>query len=99
MAVEFKAGLKDVVAVNSGISTVDGDAGRLTYRGYDIRDLATQSTYGEVVYLIWKGELPSQSQLTPFARRSASPRRSRSWLPTGTTSVRDALRCRRRRPA
>ncbi|MBI2247317.1 MAG: citrate synthase [Armatimonadetes bacterium] len=74
MAVEFKAGLKDVVAVNSGISTVDGDAGRLTYRGYDIRDLATQSTYGEVVYLIWKGELPSQSQLTPFARQLAGAR-------------------------
>ncbi|MGH2360728.1 MAG: citrate/2-methylcitrate synthase, partial [bacterium] len=45
MAVEFKAGLKDVIAVNSAISTVDGEAGQLTYRGYDIRDLATQSTY------------------------------------------------------
>lgn len=74
MAVEFKAGLKDVVAVNSGISTVDGEAGKLTYRGYDIRDLATQSAYEEVVYLIWKGELPIQSQLTPFSRQLAEAR-------------------------
>ncbi len=68
MAVEFKAGLKDVIAVNSAISTVDGEAGVLTYRGYDIRDLATLSTYEEVVYLIWKGELPTQS--CPSARRT-----------------------------
>ena len=74
MAVEFKAGLKDVVAVNSGISTVDGDAGTLTYRGYDIRDLARHATYEEVVYLIWKGELPTQSQLAPFSRQLAEAR-------------------------
>jgi citrate synthase len=74
MAVEFKAGLKDVIAVNSGISTVDGDAGVLTYRGYDIRDLATQSTYEEVVYLIWKGELPTQPQLSTFSSQLAESR-------------------------
>jgi len=74
MAVEFKAGLKDVIAVNSAISTVDGEAGVLTYRGYDIRDLATQSTYEEVVYLIWKGELPTQSQLSSFSSQLAAAR-------------------------
>ncbi|HLE76941.1 MAG TPA: citrate/2-methylcitrate synthase, partial [bacterium] len=58
MAVEFKPGLKDVVAVNSAISTVDGDRGELTYRGYAIRDLATAATYEEIVYLLWHGELP-----------------------------------------
>lgn len=74
MAVEFKPGLRDVVAVNSSICTVDGEAGRLTYRGYDIRDLATQATYEEVVYLLWKGELPTQAQLNAFSRELASPR-------------------------
>lgn len=74
MAVEFKAGLKDVVAVNSGISTVDGDAGRLTYRGYDIRDLAMHATYEEVVHLLWHGELPTKAQLAEIDRALASNR-------------------------
>lgn len=74
MAVEFKAGLKDVVAVNSAITTVDGDKGELRYRGYDIRDLATQATYEEVVYLLWYGELPTQAQLKDFSRELTHPR-------------------------
>ena len=74
MAVEFKAGLKDVIAVNSSICTVDGDKGLLTYRGYDIRDLATQATYEEVVYLLWYGELPTKAQLAGFNRQFAGAR-------------------------
>lgn len=74
MAVEFKAGLRDVVAVNSSLCTVDGDAGRLAYRGYDIRDLATQATYEEVVHLLWKGELPTQQQLNVFRDELAAVR-------------------------
>src|SRR5688572_3983819 len=62
MAVEFKAGLKDVIAVNSSIATVDGEIGQLTYRGYDIRDLARQATYEEVVHLLWHRELPTRAQ-------------------------------------
>jgi citrate synthase len=68
MAVEFKAGLKDVVAVNSSICTVDGEQGRLTYRGYDIRDLATKASYEEVVHLLWHGELPTHTQLGAITR-------------------------------
>lgn len=74
MAVEFKAGLKDVVAVNSAISTVDGDAGKLIYRGYDIRDLARYATYEEVVHLLWHGELPTATQLTSFSAPLAGAR-------------------------
>ena len=74
MAVEFKAGLKDVIAVNSSICTVDGEQGILTYRGYDIRDLATQATYEEVVYLLWYGELPTKAQLAGFNRQFAGAR-------------------------
>jgi len=74
MAVEFKAGLKDVIAVNSSICTVDGEAGRLIYRGYDIRDLARQATYEEIVYLLWKGELPTRTQLETITRQLAANR-------------------------
>lgn len=74
MAVEFRTGLRDVVAVNSGLTTVDGEAGRLTYRGYDIQDLATQATYEEVVHLLWHGELPTRAQLTAFSRQLAQTR-------------------------
>ncbi len=63
MAVEFKAGLRDVIAVDSSICTVDGDAGKLYYRGYEIRDLATQASYEEVIHLLWFGDLPPKGRL------------------------------------
>ncbi len=74
MAVEFKAGLKDVIAVNSSICTVDGEAGRLFYRGYNITDLARHATYEEVVHLLWRGELPTRTQLDAFIAQLAAPR-------------------------
>jgi citrate synthase len=74
MAVEFKAGLKDVVAVNSGICTVDGERGFLTYRGYDIRDLATKASYEEIVYLLWHGDLPAPAQLRTITHELAAAR-------------------------
>ncbi len=64
MAVEFKAGLRDVIAVDSSICSVDGDVGKLSYRGYDIRELATGATYEEVVHLLWFKELPTKARLT-----------------------------------
>ena len=74
MAVEFKAGLKDVVAVNSSICTVDGDRGLLTYRGYDIRDLATKASYEEIVSLLWHGDLPTTAQLRTITHELAQAR-------------------------
>lgn len=74
MAVEFKAGLKDVIAVNSSICTVDGEAGRLSYRGYDITDLARYATYEEVVHLLWRGELPTPTQLDAFSAQLTAAR-------------------------
>ncbi len=74
MAVDFKAGLKDVVAVNSAISTVDGATGELTYRGYEIADLAAHATYEEVVYLLWYGELPTARQLEDFTTKLSAAR-------------------------
>jgi citrate synthase len=53
-----KAGLEDVIAGRSAICAVDGGAGRLYYRGYEIGDLAGAVPFEEVVSLLWDGELP-----------------------------------------
>ncbi len=64
MAVEgFKAGLEDVVANTSEICFIDGHEGRLVFRGYNVADLAETTSFEEVVYLLWNGDLPNQSQL------------------------------------
>src|SRR5207302_7505429 len=66
--------LKDVVAAPTAISTIDGIAGRLIYRGYSIEDLAAHATFDEVVYLLWEGDLPNKTQLDTFAKRLAAGR-------------------------
>jgi citrate synthase len=63
MATPANAGLEDVVAAPSGICYIDGDAGILSYRGYDIHQLAENSTFEEVVYLLWYGRLPKNDEL------------------------------------
>lgn len=57
------AGLRGVVAAQSSIGDVNGEQGILIYQGYDIHDLAEHSTFEEVVYLLWNGRLPTQSEL------------------------------------
>jgi citrate synthase len=57
-------GLKGVIALESELSSIDGEKGELIYRGYTIEDLAKHATYEEVVYLLWNGELPNASELT-----------------------------------
>ena len=57
------AGLRGVVAAQSSIGDVNGEQGILIYQGYDIHDLAEHSSFEEVVYLLWHGELPTQTQL------------------------------------
>ncbi|MFO1021409.1 MAG: citrate synthase [Planctomycetales bacterium] len=59
-------GLKGVVAADSAICFIDGSVGKLIYRGYDIHELAEQSSYEEVSYLLFKGELPSKKELEEF---------------------------------
>jgi citrate synthase len=56
-------GLEGVVATTSSICYIDGDQGVLAYRGYDIHDLAENSTFEEVCYLLWFGRLPSRAEL------------------------------------
>lgn len=57
------AGLEDVVVGPSSVCDVNGRTGQLIYRGYDIKDLVAQTTFEEVVYLLWHGELPNRAQL------------------------------------
>lgn len=72
MAVDgFKAGLEDVVANTSEICYIDGQEGRLVYRGYNVADLAETTHFEEVVYLLWKGNLPNQGELEAFKQEIA----------------------------
>ena len=57
------AGLRGVVAATSSIGDVNGETGVLIYEGYDIHDLARSSTFEEVVYLLWHGQLPKREEL------------------------------------
>ena len=62
-------GLAGVVAANSGICWIDGDAGVLAYRGIDIHELAEKSTFEETTYLLWFGRLPRPAELKDFNQR------------------------------
>jgi len=68
---ELKAGLQDLVVATSSICSIDGQRGRLIYRGYDIQDLAAQSTFEEVVYLLWYGRLPKRNELEELQQQLA----------------------------
>jgi citrate synthase len=67
-------GLAGVVAANSGICWIDGDAGVLAYRGIDIHELAEKSTFEETTYLLWFGRLPRRGELEDFSKRLAEAR-------------------------
>jgi len=67
-------GLEGVIALESGLSSIDGQNGQLVYRGYDIHDLAEDASFEEVVYLLANGELPTRSELTGLQRELRSER-------------------------
>ncbi len=62
----IKAGLEDVVAGSSSICDVNGKEGILVYQGYNIHDLAQNSNFEEVIYLLWFGKLPNESEYATF---------------------------------
>jgi citrate synthase len=74
MADELKRGLEGVLVAESALSSIDGDVGRLIYRGYDIEELAQGASYEEVLYLFWEGELPTEAELSAFADDMAAER-------------------------
>ncbi|GAB0077436.1 hypothetical protein TOC8171_28390 [Pseudomonas syringae] len=60
------AGLRGQVAGQTALSTVGMAGAGLTYRGYDVRELAAEAQFEEVAYLLLYGELPTQSQLAAY---------------------------------
>ena len=63
MAPDIHRGLKDVYLDTTESSFIDGQKGKLLYRGYSIHDLAEKSTFEEVTYLLLYGALPTKRQL------------------------------------
>lgn len=62
-------GLEGVIAAESSISSIID--GVLTYRGIDIDDLASHASFEEVIYLLWYGKLPNQSELDQLTKQLA----------------------------
>ncbi|HEY1428256.1 MAG TPA: citrate/2-methylcitrate synthase [Candidatus Tumulicola sp.] len=67
-------GLEGVVVGSTQLSNVQGSIGRLTYRGYDIDDLAPNATFEEVVHLLLYGRLPNRLELETLRRELGSRR-------------------------
>jgi citrate synthase len=63
---KISEGLKGVYITKSSICKVDGEKGKLYFRGYSIESLAKNSTYEEVCYLLLYGKLPTRSELDDF---------------------------------
>jgi 2-methylcitrate synthase len=63
------AGLRGQVAGQTALSTVGMAGAGLTYRGYDVRELAAEARFEEVAYLLLYGELPTQAQLDDYLQR------------------------------
>ena len=70
----MKAGLEDVIAGESGICYIDGNKGVLAYRGYNIHELAPNSTFEETCHLLWFGRLPRKAELEDTTKKLASSR-------------------------
>jgi citrate synthase len=67
-------GLADVVAASTAISDIDGEKGRLIYRGYDIHDIAGRISFEECVHLLQRGTLPTQAELDALTAELAADR-------------------------
>lgn len=62
-------GLRNIEVADTKICSIDGENGKLIYRGFDILDLVNHSTFEETSYLLLFGELPNPEQLADFGRR------------------------------
>jgi citrate synthase len=73
-------GLEDVVAAQTAISDIDGKLGKLWYVGYSIDDLAENSTFEEVVYLLHNGRLPNQGELDEVTEQMVTWRETADFV-------------------
>lgn len=67
-------GLDGLLVDETSISKVMPEINSLTYRGYPVQDLAEKCTFEQVAYLIWYGDLPSDSELELFTKKERSQR-------------------------
>src|SRR5258708_18305137 len=82
-----KGGLEGIVAATTALSKVEGTAGRLIYRGYNIHDLARTTSFEEVAYLLWFGHLPNEQELSGLKAQLTAAR----TLPAAVVQVLRAL--------
>ena len=68
-------GLRNIEVADTKICSIDGENGKLIYRGYDILDLANHSTYEETAYLLLFGELPNTEELNEFNKKLTESRK------------------------
>ena len=68
------SGLEGVVVAQSRLSAINGAEGELLYGGYEIDDLARNTSFEEVAYLLWNGELPGRSELEQLRQQLAAER-------------------------
>src|SRR5205809_7776784 len=71
---QWKAGLEDVIAARSAVCSIDGAAGRLYYRGYEIGELAGTVPFEDVTALLWGGALPDATEAPRVRRRLGEAR-------------------------
>jgi citrate synthase len=81
------AGLEGVVAAPSEICFIDGIAGRLVYRGYEIADLVENTTFEESAFLLWENKLPNRAELTRLKSQLAAG----ATLPPHTLAILKAM--------
>jgi citrate synthase len=86
----YSPGLKGVVAGETALAFIDGDKGRLLYRGYSIGEIVEHGTYAQVAELLWTGEWPDEARLAcaPLDRAVVETLRQ---LPSDANAM-DALR-------
>ena len=67
-------GLRNIEVADTKICSIDGENGKLIYRGYDIFDLVNHSTFEETSYLLLFGDLPDKDNLQQFSEQLSSAR-------------------------
>ncbi|MDP5169795.1 MAG: citrate synthase [Bacteroidia bacterium] len=85
--VTLDVGFKNTGSTESTITFIDGEAGILEHSGYRIEELASKSSFEEVMWLLLHGELPSEAELAGFSKQLKAHRA----LPVGVKGILDAL--------
>jgi citrate synthase len=87
MADKPSKGLADVVAASTALSDIDGQAGRLFYRGYDIHQLAGAATFEEIAYLLQRGSPADAAELDGFRAEIAAGRTLGKLVNSGLAEI------------